>query len=97
MSKNEFNETLKNKIHGSFFDRALHVLNMYGDDMALNVASVLLYAADQGPKKVEEVLYILEEHYRNSLQYQHPSIRGQIGTHGMFRDILSKTLGLTLV
>ena len=44
--------------------------------MSYDVANVLLHAADQG--KVEEILGLLEEHYKTHLQFQHPEIRGTV-------------------
>ena len=100
ISEQKFSELLKSGLDGSW-ERALGVFHDYGPNLSYDVTNVLLHAVDQG--KVDEVLCILEEHYKNHLQFQHPKIRGTVGnnfginpTEEMFLGICKKTLGLQL-
>ena len=99
VSEQEFCEDLQSKL-GDSWDRALTVFRNCGENLAWDVTSVLIHAARQG--KVDEVLGILEEHYENHLQFQHPEIRGTVedrllgvnSTQQMFLRICRYTLGL---
>ncbi len=84
---------------GDSWDRALTVFRNYGENMSYDVTNVLLHAIDK--RKVEEVLKILEEHYNNHLQNQHPDIRGTVSgdfganpTKDMFLRLCRHTLEL---
>ncbi|OGY41566.1 MAG: hypothetical protein A2Y67_02405 [Candidatus Buchananbacteria bacterium RBG_13_39_9] len=93
----KFAEILKKGL-GSSYPRALTIFQNYGQALAFDVTNVLLYASEQN--KIEEVLNILEKHWQEHLQYQHPEARGQISKGGvnptelMFLQICEKTLGL---
>jgi len=99
INERQFQEALQPKL-GDDWDRALVVFRNFGERLSWDIANVLLHAADQ--EKVGEVLEILEEHYREHLQYQHPDIRGAISdrllgvnkTQVMFLILCEKTLGL---
>jgi len=58
-------------------ERTRKVFEGYGSRLAFDVMNVLLHAVDK--EKVGEVLWILERHYQDDLQYQHPGIRGTVG------------------
>ena len=98
INEQQFCDILQSKL-GVSWDRALTVFRDYGPNLGYDVTSVLLHAADQG--KVDEVLGILEEHYRSHLQHQHPEIRGAVGdrllgvnpTQAMFLRICQQILG----
>ncbi len=99
LNEQEFQNLLQTKF-GNSWDRALTVFRNCGENLSGDVANVLLHAVDRG--KVNEVLAILEEHYKDHLQYQHPGIRGTVGdailgvnpTAQVFIDIYKNTLGL---
>lgn len=99
ISAAQFESLLKSRL-GDRLARAYAVFCNYGSHLSWDVANVLLHAVDK--KKVDEVLGILERHYTEHLQYQHPDIRGHVTdkllginvTEIMFVDICKKTLGL---
>jgi len=99
INEQQFRDILQSKL-GASWDRALTVFRNCGPNLGYDVTNVLLHAADQG--KVDEVLDILEEHYRSHLRYQHPEIRGTVSdrllgvnpTQAMFLRIFQHTLGL---
>lgn len=99
ISEEEFRHLLRSKL-GPDWKRALTVFRNCGPNLGYDVTNVLLHGADQ--EKVDEVLGILEEHYRSHLQYQHPEIRGMVGdvllgvnpTEAMFLRICQYTLRL---
>ena len=94
VTESEFERFLGKKM-GKNWHRALHVFKDYAPNMCWDVTNVLLYAADQG--KVVEVLEILEKHFRDHLQREHPDARGRINpsrTAVMFRSLCETTLGL---
>ncbi|MBI2010886.1 MAG: hypothetical protein HYS89_01480 [Candidatus Colwellbacteria bacterium] len=93
-----FRELLREKL-GRQWARAFRVFRNYGKNLGWDVTNVLLQAVDKG--KVGEVLTILEEHYEDHLQYQHPDVRGLVAgdlgvnlTQRMFVDICEKVLEL---
>ncbi len=101
VNEQQFRDTLQSKL-GTSWDRALTVFHNCGPNLAYDVTNVLLHAADQGQRKVDEVLGILEDHYQDHLQHQHPEIRGTIDdrllgvnpTKEMFCRLCQQTLGL---
>lgn len=100
ISKDRFGELLKDKL-GSLYQRAETVFDSFGQNLAFDVINVLLHAADQGEGKIEEVLEMLEKHFSEHLQYQHPDVRGTVcdslgrnETQVMFLDICQRVLGL---
>jgi hypothetical protein len=99
----DFDTLMRGKL-GESFDRANLVFTNFGRKLSYDVTNVLLYAADQGPNKVDEVLLILEEHWDNCLSLQHPDLRGSVHdslgvnkTEVMFIKLCRETLGLTPV
>jgi len=97
VSERQFRKTLRSKL-GTSWDRALFIFRNCGPNLAYDVSNVLIEAVAEG--RVEQVLDILEEHYRNHLRYQDPKIRGIVGegfginpTQTMFLRIYRKTLG----
>lgn len=101
INEEQFCEILQSRL-GVFWDRALTVFRNYGQNLSYDVTNVLAHAADQG--KVDEVLDILEEYYKENLQFQHPQIRGLVCDHllgvnptqAMFLRICCNTLKLQL-
>ena len=99
INEQQFRDILQSKL-GASWERALAVFRNCGPNLGYDVTNVLLHAADQG--KVDEVLAIIEDHYRSHLQYQHPKIRGTVGdrllgvnpTQAMFLRLCQQTLGL---
>lgn len=96
--KEKFKQGLKSKL-GGFYPRAEKVFDNFGPKSSYDVTNVLLHAADQN--KVEEVLALLEKHFEEHLQFQHPDLRstvaGDFGTNKtevMFLDICERVLGL---
>jgi hypothetical protein len=94
-----FREILGTKL-GQHIDRAVAVLNNFGPKLSYDVANVMLHAVDKG--KEDEVLTILEKHWEEHLQFQHPEIRGTVEsmpginkTHQVFLRICQETLALT--
>lgn len=80
-------------------DRAICVLNNFGPRFSYDVTNAMMHATDKG--KEEEVLTILEKHWGNDLQFQHPDIRGvaesvlgENKTTRMFLAICRGTLAL---
>ena|SRR5579885_1127936 len=99
MEKSADLESLKNGVLKKLYDpreieRARKVFDDYGPLLRWDVTNVLLHAIDK--KKVDEVLAILEKHYREELSYQHPEIRGTVGakTGAVLVGICRDTLGL---
>ncbi|MFA6428813.1 MAG: hypothetical protein WCW02_04760 [Candidatus Buchananbacteria bacterium] len=97
-SKQAFAEMFADRL-GDNYELALGIYVKCGARLALGINNVLLYAFDQG--KVEEVLAILEQHYEEHLQFQHPEIMGKVfdanginQTERMFQKIYLETLGL---
>lgn len=100
VSERQFFDILAPKL-GTFWTRALAVFRNYGEQMSWDVTDVLICAADHGQVKVNEVLGILEEHYRSHLRFQPLEIRGTVKqelfgvnkTQELFDTILTKVLG----
>lgn len=90
-----FESVLKPQL-GPLWGRALTIFEGYGPALSWCVTKSLDLAVDRG--KVEEVLGILERHYRDHLSFQHPDIRGAIEgasgdlTNTMFRQIFEVVL-----
>jgi hypothetical protein len=100
VSEEKFREVFGPKL-GQHIDRSVVVLNDFGPQLSYDVANVMLHAADKG--KEDEVLTILEKHWKEHLQFQHPDIRGTVEsmpgvnqTQQMFLRICKETLALTL-
>ena len=100
VSEKMFEDLLQKRL-GASWDRALALFRNCGTGLSFDVANVLLHAVQQG--KVEEVLGILEQHYEEHLQYQHPDIRGTVcgglgenKTPEVFLRICTETLGLAV-
>lgn len=99
ISEQQFRSILQKEL-GGFWDRALRVFRDYGPTFAYDVTHVLRHAV--GQKKVNEVLDILEKHYHDHLQFQHPEIRAAVNdqflgfnpTRSMFLSICQYTLEL---
>lgn len=98
VTKEKFEQGLKSRL-GDFYPRAEKVFDNFGQKLSYDVTNVLLHAADQN--KVEEVLALLEKHFEEHLQLQHPEIRGTVAgdlgvnkTEVMFLDICERVLGL---
>lgn len=97
VSEERFEEVLKDRL-GDDWPRALTLFRHYGGQLSMKVTGALLYASEQ--EKVKDVLGILERHYEEYLQYQHPEIRGTISIAGAnpTTDVLDRicreTLGL---
>lgn len=93
-----FKKAFENEELGDNLERALNVFKNYGVNLSYDVTNVLLHAVDK--EKVEEVLDILEKHWIDRLQYQHPMIRGLVKTGKvnpteiMFEKLCRDTLGL---
>jgi len=99
VSEDRFRKVLGTKL-GQYLDRAVSVLNNFGPKLSYDVANVMLHAVDKG--KENEVLTILEKHWEEHLQFQHPNIRGTVEsmpgvnqTQQMFIRICEQTLALT--
>ena len=93
-----FRETFEEKL-GDKFDKVLELFELYGEGLSVDFTNMFLHAADQD--KVDEVLAILQAHYDDHLNFQHPDIRGSVSdslgvnrTHGMFQSLCTETLGL---
>jgi hypothetical protein len=92
-----FKKLLQGKL-GGHWERAREVFRNCGPNLAWDVANVLLHAAGKG--KVAEVLGIIEKHWKEHLQFQHPEIRGRVANLGvnptevMFLGICRDTLEL---
>ena len=97
INEGKFEQLLRGRL-GGHWERALTVFRNCGPNLAYDVTNVLLHAA--GGSKVAEVLGILEKHFREHLQFQHPEIRGTVSSLGvnptevMFLGICRDTLGL---
>jgi len=99
VSEERFREVLGTKL-GQHLDRAVTVLNNFGPKLSYDVANVMLHAVDKGNE--DEVLTILEKHWEEHLQFQHPEIRGTVEsmpgvnqTQQTFLRICQQTLALT--
>ncbi len=93
-----FEELVCNRLL-AHWERGLTVFRNYGPQLSYDVTNVLMHAADQG--KSEEVLGVLEVHFRDCLAYQHPDIRGTVKdgfgtnrTQVMFLDLCERVLAL---
>jgi len=97
VSEADFVKLFKKEL-GEHYQRALTVYKNYGPKLSYDVTNVLLHALDKN--KVEEVLTILEKHWNEHLQYQHPEIKGRVKIFGqnptekIFLEICEITLGL---
>ena len=98
VSEDRFREVLGVRL-GQHLDRAVVILKNFGPRLSYDVTNVLFYAVDKG--KVDEVLKILDEHWREYLGFQHPDIRGTVKdlsgfnrTQTMFLGLYKDTLGL---
>ena len=97
VDEKQFEQLVINKISPEFKEKASEVFKDYGQNLSFDVTNVLMHAIDQD--KVGEVLKILEKHFSEHLQYQHPDIRGVRGetalkTKLMFNSLCETTLGL---
>src|SRR3972149_10126347 len=75
VSEEKFQRLLQPRLTDQW-DRAASLFKNYGPNLSFDVANVLIHAVDQG--KAEEILDILETHYEEHLQFQHPEIRGTV-------------------
>lgn len=97
MEEAEFRELCEVGL-GENFDQALRLFHSCGKNIGSDVASVLLYAIDNGG--VAEVLDSLAAHYESVLQHQHPDVRGTLvvgstnPTRVFFERIYTEILGL---
>jgi hypothetical protein len=98
VSEDSFREVFGTKL-GQHLDRAVAVLNNFGPKLSFDVTNVMLHAVDKG--KEDEVLTILEKHWEEHLQFQHPKIRGTVAsvfgvnqTQQTFVRICEQTLAL---
>ncbi len=73
VTEEKFADILQEKLGGSW-EQALKIFHNYGILLSFDVANMLWWAVDKG--KVDEVLEILERHWDDHLQYQHPDVRG---------------------
>lgn len=98
VTEEQFREILGAKL-GQYADRAVSILNNFGPRLSYDVTNVMLHAVDKA--KEEEVLAILEKHWEEDLQYQHPEVRGTLErasgnkTQQTFIKICQETLALT--
>lgn len=93
-----FSEILQEKL-GDLYTRAKTVFENFGSILSYDVTNALLHAVDY--QKVAEVLAILESHFDEHLEYQHPKIRGTVSnclgineTEKMFIELYQKTFSL---
>lgn len=98
VSEDRFREVLGVGL-GQHLDRAVVILKNFGPRLSYDVTNVLLYAVDRG--KEGEVFEILEKHWAEYLQFQHPEIRGSVTdslgfnlVQMMFLGLYNDTLGL---
>ncbi len=99
VSKVEFQNLLQSTL-GDLWPRAESIFEKYGERLSFDVTNVLLHATEQ--EKTNNVLLVLEKHYEEHLQFQHPRIRGTVRdallgvnpTENMFLGICQYTLGL---
>lgn len=101
VSEEQFREIFGENL-GPHLDRAVSVLNNFGSKLSYDFANVMLHAVDMG--KEDEVLTILEKHWEEHLQFQHPEIRGTVEnvpginqTKQIFLQICLQTLALTTI
>lgn len=87
---------------GEFYERALTIFSNFGGHCSRNVSLIFQYAVEQ--EKVEEVLGILEEHWKNYLQGVHLDLRGMQQdaegvnpTKAVFYQIYQEILGLDVI
>lgn len=99
VSEEQFREIMGTRL-GQHLDRAVTTLEHFGPTLSFDVTNVMLHSIEQG--KEDEVLTILEAHWREHLQYQHPAIRGCLEdglgvslTKQIFLRICQGTLALT--
>ena len=93
-----FIELLQDKL-GEQFLHAVKLFTYYGPRLSGHFTNACLFAADQGPEKVEEVLRILEQHWLKDLSYKHPEQKGTEHNPGvfiMFNALFQETLKLNL-
>ena len=94
VTENEFHKLLHGKLEDNY-QRALEIFKKYGKVSPVDVTTVLLHSADKD--KVDEVLSILEKHWSEQIEHQHPDTRGVVVTKAtgiMFIGICQDTLGL---
>lgn len=98
VSEEQFEELLKSPL-GDSFVTAQDLYLKYGVYLTFDVTNSLMHAVDKG--KVPEVLAALQEHYNQSLHYDHPEIRGLIAgpdgfnsTQAFFVNVYEGILGL---
>ncbi len=101
VSADQFRKILSAK-RAEHVDRAVAILNNFGPRLSYDVQNVILHAVDKGKEKEHEVLTILERHWNEELQFQHPDIRGTVEsmpgvnqTQQTFLRIYQETLALT--
>ncbi len=93
ISEDNFVELVGEKLNILQFSRTLDLFRKFGPRLSWDVTNVLLYAAEQD--KAQDVLNILENHFKADLSFQHPDARGlNKRTEIMFHDLCVKTLGL---
>lgn len=100
ITKDQFMELFKKKL-GDLYERAEKTFGNFGVFSSWNITNVLAHASDQGREKTLEVLAILEKHFNDHLQFQHPEIRGTVcdsfafnKTDKMFLDVCQDVLKL---
>lgn len=82
--------------------RASTLFGNCSPNLSFDITNVMLHAVEQGAKKVDEVLSLLETHWEKHLKFQHPDICGMVKdrflgvnpTKKLFLDICDHTLGL---
>ena len=79
ISEAVFAELAKERL-GNDWDKALQTFRNYGPHLSFDVANVMLKAAEGGMAR--EILSILDRHYDEHLQFQHPQIRGMVTVAG---------------
>ncbi|HXF43881.1 MAG TPA: hypothetical protein VNK70_00140 [Candidatus Paceibacterota bacterium] len=91
---------------GEHYPKALELFDQYSDgangaELSFALTNALMHATDKG--KVSEVLAEFERHWEKDLQFQHPDIRGTVGsllaapmshTDIVFKRIYEDILGL---
>lgn len=98
-SEQQFRATLEQSL-GEYFDRALTIFRDYGPHLENNVTNTLSHAVAKG--KIDEVLLILEKHFKEYLRFQKREVRGTVGsrllginpTNGVFLHINRAVLEL---
>lgn len=84
-----FEEMFRKKAGKDFakhWPKVEHLYKEYGPVLSIPIGSALLYAAED--KRLEWCIELLEQHFKDDLQYQHPELRGRliIGNAGANRS-----------